>query len=470
MTQLPRLHRLSNTLAQRVAGLQSGTGRRLLESAFWSMAAETLSRGLLLLSLVFVGRTLGAEAYGQFGMIRSTIGVFATIGGMGLGLTATRFVAEFRDSDKPYSGQVIGSSYVLALTAGGLVGLAVLLAAPYLAVTVIHAPQLLGALRVAALLLVISALNGTQIGILQGLEAYRLLAFGSLLQGATALICLVGGSSIYGLDGAIGGLLIQSVVGAIVFQTLIRQEVKRQRIQVRYTQFAATLPLFWRFSLPVMMMGTAIAPIKWLAETQLVRTVGFTELGIFNASLTIASMLVAGVSTMNAPLISLAANAETDPDSGRLQFLNLYSSWYAMLLFAVPLALFPRFTAALFGAKYATTQFYVVNLLLLAHSALMMYYQGVMRLVAQKGSMWFGFMTNVFEGAGLLLGFHLFATRGAAGLGLAYVLSYLIRIAVSLPHLLKGHIVPLRLLFDKYFVGSLGLLTLIIMLQLRRLL
>ena len=65
-------------LAQRFRTIApSQTGRRLIETTLWSVVAEGLSRGLLLLSMVVVARTLGAESYGEFGMVRSTISVFA---------------------------------------------------------------------------------------------------------------------------------------------------------------------------------------------------------------------------------------------------------------------------------------------------------------------------------------------------------------------------------------------------------
>ncbi len=457
-------------LAQRFRTIApSQTGRRLITTTLWSVVAEGLSRGLLLLSMVVVARTLGTESYGEFGMVRSTISVFATLGGMGLGLTANRFVAQYRDKDKQYSGHIIGSSYLIATASGVFVGLAVLLGARQLAAGALHAPQLVNSFRISALLLLLSAINGAQIGILQGLEAYGRLALGSLIQGVSALIFLVAGSHFYGVQGAVGGLLVYTCAGALIFHGLIRRELRRQEIPVIYTDFAATLPIFWKFSLPVMLAGIAIAPLKWLAETMLVRKVGFAELGIFAASMTVATVLNTLVGTLNAPLISLAANVDGAPNTRKMQYVNLYGSWYMMVLLALPIVVFPRLASLPFGDKYATTQFYAVTLLLSLYCALMMYYQGVMRLVALNGSMWFGFYTNLLEGASLLLGFFLFADRGAAGLALAYVFSYIVRVLASMPHLFGTKIIPARLLFDKYFILSLALLSALVAFQVRAL-
>ena len=62
------------------------------------MAGLLISRGLLLIATVFVARILGKIVYGEFGMIQSTVGMFGVFAGFGMGLTATKHVAEFRQS------------------------------------------------------------------------------------------------------------------------------------------------------------------------------------------------------------------------------------------------------------------------------------------------------------------------------------------------------------------------------------
>lgn len=432
----------------------SSTGRRLLESTFWSAVAESLSRGLLLLALVFVARYLGAEQYGAFGIIRSTINVLATLGGMGLGLTANRYVAEYRSRDRVHAGRIIGSSYILAVGAGLFVGLIVLAGAETLAVDILRAPQLRQGLNIAAALLLLGSVQGAQIGILQGLGAFRRIAISSAVQGIAALTALVTGARYFGLEGALLGLLAYNLAGMAIFFASIRAELRLQQIEVDYGSFRATLPIFWKFSLPVMLAGVAVAPVKWLAETMLVTRIGFTELGFFHASLTIATMLIAGVSTLNAPLISLAASRAGTESTTRTTYVNLYGTYYVFLAIALPLVMFPRIASLAFGAEFATNQFYSVVVLLLLYVALMTYYNGILRLLAIDGSMWFGFITNLFEGAALIVGFLLLLEHGALGLGIAYVFSYVVRIVVSLPWLLRRGIVPHDLLRDRYFLLS----------------
>lgn len=463
--QIPRRMQLHAAITRLDA---SPFARRLLATTFWSAMGESLSKGLMLLSMVIVARILGKEGYGEFGMVRTTINMFATLGGVGLGFTANRYVARFRDTDKRYSGQIVGSSYVLAAGFGACVGLCVFAGARFLSIGVLAAPQLEGGLKVAGFLLFLGAINGAQLGILQGLEAYRRLAVGAFAQGALGLLSFSVGSYYAGLNGALAGFLLYTLGGVLLFHGLIRRELRQQQIEPSYRQLKRVLPIFWSFSVPAALMGIAVAPFKWFAETELARSSNFKELGVFYAAMTVASMFLALVGTLNSPLISLTANLQDSKPSARIQYLNLYGSWYLFLVLAIPCLLFPHLPALIFGEGYGGPEFRAVNLLLFVYCGLLVYYQGIMRFVALHGSLWFGLFTNLCEGIALIVVFYYFAGSGVVGLGYAYIASYLVRILVTTPFLIDKKIVPTALLFDKYFVLTLTVLLAVVAFQLSR--
>src|SRR5690606_23269097 len=216
---------------------------------------------------------------GQFGLVRTTIDMFAVVGGLGLGLAANRYVARLRDTDKAFSGQIIGSSYLVASCTGTLAGAAMFVGADPLASKVLGEPGIAEGLKVAALLLMLLALSGAQVGVLQGLESYRALATGWSVQGVAALLFLVTGGYYFGLNGALVGLVAYTLVGVVAFQLLTNREMAKQGIQFRFDSTKPMLPILWRFSLPATLMGIAVAPFKWVTEASLAGGSGFGELG-----------------------------------------------------------------------------------------------------------------------------------------------------------------------------------------------
>src|SRR5438552_5948956 len=166
-------------LLQRIG--DSPIGYRLARGMFWSMAGAVISRGLMFAAMVLVARMLGKKVFGELGMIQSTVGLFGTFAGFGLGVTATKHVAEFRHTDPERAGRILGLSGLTALATGGTMAVCLFVFAPWLAEHTINAPHLTGALRIGVLLLFISALNGAQIGALAGFEAFKAIAYVNLI-------------------------------------------------------------------------------------------------------------------------------------------------------------------------------------------------------------------------------------------------------------------------------------------------
>jgi hypothetical protein len=365
-------------------------------------------------------------------------------------------VAKFRDRQQQECGQIIGASYTLSAAVGLLIAIAMFFGAAPLANEYLHEPRLEAGFKIASALLLLHAINGAQVGILQGFEAYRLLAFGGLLQGAMALLCVLAGAQLFGLQGALLGFLAYSAVSVVLFHILIVRETRERRVAIRWLDIRAILPIFWGFSAPVALMVIAIAPFRWFSETLLARHVSFAELGLFHAAMTMASMLIAAASTLNAPLISLMSNLEAaGGGASRRQYVTLYGTWYAYLAMALPLLLVPQLTLLFFGSSFDKPQYFVALPTLVLYGGLLIYHQGIWRLITLQGPMWFSFGTNIVEGVTLLAAFYLLMQHGAIGLSTAFVLSYVARIGVAVPFLLRRGIASAPLLFDRYFLASL---------------
>jgi O-antigen/teichoic acid export membrane protein len=290
------------------------------------------------------------------------------------------------------------------------------------------------------------------------MEAYSTLARTQALQGLIGLGAFAAGAYYGGFDGAIAGYLAYSLAGLTILATAIRRELKAAGILVRLRDFSQTSTIFLKFSVPVALMGVAVAPFKWIAESSLAQHAGFAALGTFYAAMLACTAFVTLASTLNAPLVSLAARPDRN-ETYRVSYLTLYGPWYVYVAAAVPFILACDFISGFaFGAKFNSPDFIVTLVLVIIYGGLMTYYQGVVRLVMQRDSMWLTLWTNLGEGIAVLVGAYALADRGPAGLALAYIGSYIFRVAVTLPLLIKHRIAPPKLLFDRHFLLSLVLI------------
>jgi len=99
--------------------------------------------------MIVVVRLLKVEEYGELSIIRRTTAMFGIFAGFGLGLTATKYIAEFRNTDPERAGRIWGlinnTAVLTSLTASGLI---ILLASP-ISSKVLNAPHLSWLLRLS---------------------------------------------------------------------------------------------------------------------------------------------------------------------------------------------------------------------------------------------------------------------------------------------------------------------------------
>ena len=143
--------------------------------AFWALVGAVVSRGLTLASSVLAGRLLGTTGFGEVGMIQSTQGLFGVVAGAGLGLAATKFVAEFRSIDPAKAGRCATLATTIALISGTLMALVLLVLSGVIGSSVLNAPHLTVELQVATGLVLFGTINGVQTGALVGFGDFRYL-------------------------------------------------------------------------------------------------------------------------------------------------------------------------------------------------------------------------------------------------------------------------------------------------------
>ena len=161
--------------------------RRLARGAFWVLAGAVAARVVRIPISVILARLMGPTNYGELGIVSGSIDLFATFAGFGLGLTATKYVAELKTRDPLRAGRILAASTIVAAVSGTIFAIALFALAPELAVRTLANPQLTGSLRIGALAMLFSAMNGAQMGALYGFEAFQIVAY---LQAALGLLDL----------------------------------------------------------------------------------------------------------------------------------------------------------------------------------------------------------------------------------------------------------------------------------------
>ena len=403
-------------------------GSRFRQAATWAIVGAVASRGLNMAAWFVCARVLGKSAFGHLSIVQSTTGALGIVSGLGLGLTATKYIAELRLVSPQRAGRILGLGYVTALVAGTLIALVLLLAAPFLAARTLGDTSLKIPLRLGAGLVLFGALNGFQTGALVGFEAFRTLARVGLWTSVLALPCIAGGSWLFGVNGAVGGSVLALAICSVANQAALRQQCARSGVPISIKGCASELPVILQFSLPALLGSAMVSPAMWLCDTWLVHQHdGFAQLGLYGAADRWRLAILFLPASLAGPMLSMLANLKGSADLRgyrrifRLNILVTVGSAAVLAVFAIVLA--PQLMR-LFGGGYqaGSTVLAVLAISAVAEAANTFLGQ---RLVTR--SMWTRFRYDLLLVAILLTAaFFLIPRWRSVGLAAAYALAFLI--------------------------------------------
>lgn len=263
----------------------SAVAKRIAKNTFWNLLGSALSRILILLAMILIARILGKVSFGELGLVQATLGVAGLMAGLGLGTTATRFVAQLAHTDKIRAGRVIGLVKQTTLITVLLISLTLIATSSLIATYFLNAPHLNAALIIGAFLMAANVMRGVQSGLIAGLERFDLIAKLNIFEGVLALLAMVVFANYMGVEGALIGLIVGSIAAQLVGKEIIKRELDKREIKPIYAGCWREWKILSGYSLPSLLANLVATPVLWLCMTMLANQPdGYAQLGIYNAA------------------------------------------------------------------------------------------------------------------------------------------------------------------------------------------
>lgn len=427
--------------------------QELAKGAFWSMLGSFLSKGLIFLVWILIGRILGSEGYGTFGIIRNTAIMFASFAGMGLGITAAKFVAEYSKTDIEKASRIMGLTLSFGLFTGVVIGIAVFFLSPWIAEDMLHAPALTVDIRICSLILLLNSFNGAQIGALQGLQAFKQIATINVAQSLASAPVFIVGAYYWGVRGSVWAFAFYSIIVCFFAYIAIRKELRNKNIRVSYSESWKERSVLLSYSFPAFLSGLMVTPLKWISDVIVVNSPnGFHQMGIFTAALTFNVVFLMVVNMLDAPFLAVMSKNKGESVNSQFNRFNIIAPWALGIIVISPFLVFPEIGSWLFGKSYAGNDFNWTFILVLLFTLVIMYKQGLSRILAVYNMQWMGVVSNTIWGVTLVVGILLLREYGAVGLGISYLMAYVASSLFLLPIYYKKKLIPSHTIFSKYAV------------------
>jgi O-antigen/teichoic acid export membrane protein len=381
----------------------------------------------MLLASIVAARILGKQQFGELGMIRSTVNMFSVFAGFGLGLTATKYIAEFRIRDINKTGKIIGLTIIFATVIGGLISCCIVLLAPFLANKTINSPNLITEIRLGAVILFFTSLNGAFTGILAGFEAIKSIAKINFLAGILSFPIQILLTLQWGLEGSIIGFGVNFLILAIFNFIIVCKTSTQFGVTISFKKSLDELPIIYKFSLPALLSGLMVSPIMWACNALLVnKPNGYSELAVFDAANQWRASILFIPLALSQIILPLLSDTENNYQFNKIVRLNIYFNFMISFIISLIISFFSFLIMSSYGPAFSDGQ---SVLIILAISSIFISVNNVIgHAIASKGKMWVGFFFNFIWGVTLLGCTYTYMNLGYGAKGLAYsfLISYLV--------------------------------------------
>jgi O-antigen/teichoic acid export membrane protein len=421
---------------------------RFVAGSFWVVVGTGVQQLFGLIGTVVVARYLGTAGFGQLSVIQNTIGMFGMFAGLGLSLTATKHVAEYRKTDPEKANNIIGLTWLVALIFGVAMTIVVFGSAGIISKVILKAPELVVPFKVASIMLLFSILMGAQRGVLSGLEAFRTVAITAFLQGVIQVVLTIIGTKLYQLQGAVWSYTISYALGWAISAIFVRIEIVKAKLKIQFNNIRQELPVLWKFSLPALMSSSIFSPILWAANAIIVNMPnGFSEVGIYNAAARFQQMVSFVGLIFSSSLLPILSSKE-GRESQTLQRGNIAISWVAGFYPAMFLICIPEIFG-IFGKGFSGDYSNKILILVMIATTISNYYQGLARVLVARGMLWWSLLNSVIWAVVLILPVYLFREYGAMALAFSTVAAYAVSAIIFMPLFINEQIVPQNTIFSR---------------------
>ena len=400
-----------------------------MQWAFISIATASLAHFLL---RIILGRELGADGLGVYTLAFTIYLLGMQFAAFGIGSALTKFVAEFIE-DRPAINNYVSSGMTSSIITGALMGIAIFLLAPFLAISVFHTPELESMIRLTALAYPFIAIQKAVLGTLNGFRRMRSYAYLYIAQNVTVVIASIVLVNVFHMGdmGAVIGLVGPTIVVSAACPWLIRDCLKLNGCQWNVTALRATTAFGF-----YIVLGNSIGYLSGQVDSILI---GYflnpAEVGIYAVSLLFVQTLTLipnAVQSVTTPITATLYGKGDIEGVSRVFYSTLRKSLIISIGISVLLAICgPFFIALLFSSEFSPA--YIPLLILLPGYAIGASFGAVGATFGSIGKVKIPYRISLIEGImNVALNLLLIPIFGINGAALATSVTMLVGFVISM--------------------------------------
>ena len=414
------------------------TSQRVLGAIAWNTAGSGVGQAVTFVANILIARALGAAGFGLYATILSTVNLFVALGTAGLTLTTAKLVAEHRTANPAKAARLVKSSLRVSQQAGLIAMLVQVGLSWWLCRNVLAAPSVVLELQVAAIGMFAAILNSAQMGVLQGLETFKVQAGLLITRGMLIGVSTFVSAHLWGLRGAVYANSASSVVVCLLSSMAVTTACERAGLPRVQKTTLEDVRRVLSLAFPVLVATAGFTPFAWWANALLARKAGYSQVGVFNIALQwqmITLFISSSASNVGLPLLASVVRSRDMHLYARNLLVSIAIAVVPTACIASMLLFFAPQVVGFYGHAPAETVtcLRMVAITSIVSALLIPVGHLIWTLDQTVAGMAFAFVRGL-----LLVGFsYLLVSRGAIGLTLAYLYTAAVVALLCIPYVYR---------------------------------
>ena len=333
-------------------GKKSPLARKLMSGTIWSAASTAFGKLATFVSTFLLARFFGPEWLGRYSIVITNANFIELFAASGTQKMANRASAQ----EDARGLRELLSFYLITAS---LMAVFVMVFAEWISDTLFRCPGLGMPLRIVSAIILLQTLVNYMKGALSGRYDFRSLAVGTAVGGVVTAIAAFSLGIRWGVPGAVAGNVIGACAVVAVLGWNVRRKLGREAllpIRITCKQFHSQ----WKMFCPFLVAAITYYPVNYVSVMMMARSdKGPVEVGLYQAAISGKTSIALVAGAFLAPFLT-GYLAEVVKEPRKWERLNIFLTSAAVLLTALPLALFPEVLALLFGNKFPTGELSLV--------------------------------------------------------------------------------------------------------------
>lgn len=404
---------------------------RIIKALIFGAGGAVISKGILMIFNIIVARITTSSQYGIYSIINNTVQTFTIFAGAGLGATLSRYVALYREKNKPMAGIMIKTLLTFNLITSIIVVVFVYVFSDKLSNLISQSVNISNYLKLTSIIILFTSLSLVFQNILQGFENYNRIALYQLI---SSIIMLISGTVLtinFKTTGAVLSLLILNVLTFMFFYITTKKTLNENQIKQSFQINDVVKKSIKNVALPAFLASIFVVPIIWVTNSMFTKINGYSDFAAFSVCFqwfTILNYIPQQFGQVKPIFTQLYDNKNMKEFKKVTREMIIFSALFSFLT-ATIIAIFSSLILKTYGNYYLN--YNVAFIIMLIASVVYSIQSQFGSIFYAIGKIWMSFILNVIWAIIFVLSFLLLGSKGVIGYALTYLISYFIYSAFS---------------------------------------